>query len=55
MESLYDKRPWLNSYPDGVAPDLESGSATAIGDFVQAVRSGSDRPAVCYFDHAISY
>jgi long-chain acyl-CoA synthetase len=55
MESMYEKRPWLKSYPDWVSPDLEFESATAIEDFNQAVRSGPDRPAVCYFDHALSY
>ncbi len=55
MESMYEKRPWLRSYPDWVAPRPGDESATAIDDFNQAVLSGPDRPAVCYFDHALSY
>ena len=55
MQSIYEKRPWLSSYPDGVAHDLETASATAIDDFNKSVLSRPDFPAVCYFDHAISY
>jgi len=55
MQSIYEKRPWLSSYPDGVAPDLETVSATAIDDFNKSVLSRPDFPAVCYFDQAISY
>jgi long-chain acyl-CoA synthetase len=55
MQSTYEKRPWLSSYPDGVAHDLELGSATAIDDFNKTVLSKPDSPAVYYFDHAISY
>ncbi|MGZ9190412.1 MAG: class I adenylate-forming enzyme family protein, partial [Nitrospira sp.] len=45
----------MSSYPDGVAHDLETASATAIDDFNKSVLSRPDFPAVCYFDHAISY
>ena len=55
MQSIYEKRPWLSSYPDGVAHDLETATATAIDDFNKSVLSRPDFPAVCYFDHAISY
>ena len=37
MQSIYEKRPWLSSYPDGVAHDLETASATAIDDFNKSV------------------
>ncbi len=55
MKSIYEQRPWLSSYPDWVSPDLETESATPIDDFSRSVRSRPDAPAVCYFDHAISY
>jgi long-chain acyl-CoA synthetase len=55
MQSIYEKRPWLSSYPDGVAHDLETATATAIDDFNKSVLSRPNFPAVCYFDHAISY
>jgi long-chain acyl-CoA synthetase len=55
MQSIYGKRPWLSSYPDGVAHDLETASATAIDDFNKSVLARPDFPAVCYFDQAISY
>jgi long-chain acyl-CoA synthetase len=55
MGSIYEKRPWLSSYPEWVAPDLETGSATAIDDFNKTVRANPGNPAVHYFDHTISY
>ena len=33
MQSIYEQRPWLSSYPEGVATDLETTSATAIDRF----------------------
>ncbi len=55
MESIYEKRPWLNSYPDWVSDSLEIGSATARDDFFRTARSRPDAPAIYYFDHMISY
>ena len=55
MQSIYEKRPWLSSYPDWVSHDLEITSATAIDDFIKSACSRPDAPAVYYFDHVISY
>ena len=55
MASIYEDRPWLSSYPDWVSHNLETGSATAIGDFVNTAKARPDAPAVYYFDHPISY
>lgn len=45
----------MSSYPEWVAPDLETGSATAIDDFNKTARANPGNPAVHYFDHTISY
>ncbi len=55
MRSIYEKRPWLSSYPDWVSHDLEITSATARDDFIKTACSRPDAPAVYYFDHVISY
>ncbi|MGO8880394.1 MAG: class I adenylate-forming enzyme family protein [Desulfomonilaceae bacterium] len=55
MESIYEKRPWLSSYPDWVSHDLDIASATARDDFVKTACSRPDAPAIYYFDHVISY
>ena len=55
MGSIYEKRPWLSSYPDWISHDFEITSATAIDDFTKTASSRPDAPAVYYFDHVISY
>jgi long-chain acyl-CoA synthetase len=55
MASIYEERPWLSLYPDWVPPEVETGSATAIGDFKNSAKARPGAPAVYYFDHPISY
>jgi long-chain acyl-CoA synthetase len=55
MNSVYEKRPWLKLYPDWVAHDLEIKFDTALGDFETSAALRPGAPAVCYFDHVISY
>jgi len=55
MESIYEKRPWLKNYPEWVPHDLEMTPDTALGDFKKSADRAPDSPAVCYFDHSISY
>jgi long-chain acyl-CoA synthetase len=55
MDSYYENRPWLKHYPDWVPHDLDMGEETAIGDFLNAASIRPKVPAVCFFDHAISY
>jgi long-chain acyl-CoA synthetase len=53
--SIYEKRPWLKNYPEGVPHDIEIGNETAIGDFMRSACQKPDAPAVHYFDHTLSY
>jgi long-chain acyl-CoA synthetase len=55
MDLIYEKRPWLKSYPAQVSPDLKVGSQTALNDFIISATRRPDAPAVLYFDHIISY
>jgi long-chain acyl-CoA synthetase len=55
MGSIYEERPWLSSYPEWVAHDLETGFATAADDFGKVASSRAEFPAVYYFNHTISY
>lgn len=55
MGSFYEDRPWLKNYPKGVPHNLEISSRTALDDFKASASRRGDAPAVCYFDHAISY
>jgi len=53
--SIYEKRPWLKNYPEGVPRDIEIGNETAIGDFMRSADQKPDAPAVHYFDQTFSY
>lgn len=55
MDYIYEKRPWLENYPEGVPHDLTVESKTALDDFNASVSRRPDAPAVYYFDHSISY
>jgi long-chain acyl-CoA synthetase len=55
MKSIYEKRPWLKNYPDGVPHDIEIAAATALADFKASAVRLPQAPAVYYFDHAITY
>jgi long-chain acyl-CoA synthetase len=55
MKSIYEKRPWLKNYPDGVPHDIEIAADTALADFKASAVRLPQAPAVYYFDHAITY
>ncbi|MDH3799618.1 MAG: acyl--CoA ligase, partial [Desulfobacterales bacterium] len=55
MISIYEKRPWLKNYPEGVPHDIEIRNVTAIGDFMTSAYQKPDAPAVHYFDDTFSY
>lgn len=55
MDSIYQQRPWLNLYPPSVPHDLDTGSYTALGDFLKTAAAQPDAPAIYYFDQPISY
>ena len=55
MTSIYERRPWLKNYPEGVPYDLDITPDTALSDFVRSATRKAEAPAVFYFDHSLSY
>ncbi len=55
MKSVYEKRPWLENYPEWVPQDIEITKDTAISDFRASAARRPEASAVFYFDQQISY
>lgn len=55
MESIYEKRPWLEQYPLWAPHDIERTADTALGDFQKTSSLKPQAPAIYYFDHVLSY
>jgi long-chain acyl-CoA synthetase len=53
--SIYDERPWLQHYTEGLPPDIELEHESMLAAFEQTVERFPDNPALRYFDKAISY
>jgi long-chain acyl-CoA synthetase len=55
VASIYERRPWLKNYPEGVPHDLDLTADTALSDFLRSATRRAEDPAVFYFDHPLSY
>lgn len=55
MDSLYQKRPWLKTYPDWIPADIPVPGNTALDDFQKSAAERPDKPAIFYFDRTITY
>lgn len=55
MDSLYQNRPWLKTYPEWIPADIPVPGNTALDDFQKSAAAGPDKPAIFYFDRTISY
>jgi long-chain acyl-CoA synthetase len=53
--SVYDERPWLKLYGEGLPHDIELEHESMLAAFRQTVQRLPDRPAMLYFDTAIGY
>jgi long-chain acyl-CoA synthetase len=53
--SVYDERPWLARYPRGLPHEIEPEHETMLDAFAATVRRLPARPAILYFDRAISF
>ncbi len=54
--SPYDARPWLNSYPEGVAHTLAPSPYQSIADLIlTACKTYADRPAFTCMDKSLTY
>ena len=55
MDSIYQNRPWLKTYPDWIPADIPIPATTALDDFMASAANRPDKPAIFYFDRIISY
>jgi long-chain acyl-CoA synthetase len=55
MASLYEKRPWVEHYPEEVPSDLEVVKASALDVFEATVSRRPQAAAVHYFDSTMTY
>jgi long-chain acyl-CoA synthetase len=53
--SIYDERPWLERYTEGLPHDIELEHDSMLAAFKQTVERFPDRAALRYFDKAISF
>jgi long-chain acyl-CoA synthetase len=53
--SIYDERPWLQHYTEGLPEDIDLEYESMLAAFKQTVERFPDNPALRYFDKAISY
>ena len=53
--SAYEERPWLSLYGEGRPHEIELEHESILAAFVQTAASHPDRPAIVYFDTAISF
>jgi long-chain acyl-CoA synthetase len=51
---IYEQRPWLSLYDEGLAGDIEREFDSCLDMFAAAVERGADRPLVHYFDATLS-
>ncbi len=53
--SLYDERPWLELYPDGLPHDIVNEFPDALAMFRHTVERHPDDPALIYFDAVVTF
>jgi long-chain acyl-CoA synthetase len=53
--SAYDERPWLNLYAEGRPHEIELEHEGMLAAFARTAASYPDKPAIVYFDTAISF
>jgi long-chain acyl-CoA synthetase len=55
VESIYQKKPWLQIYPEWIPAEIGIPELTALDDFENSVRRDPGKPAIYYFDRTLSY
>ncbi len=51
---IYDQRPWLSLYDEGLPGDIEREFASCLDMFAAAIKRGADRPLIHYFDATLT-
>lgn len=55
MGSVYDDKPWLETYPDWMPEQLAIPDRSVLDEFIKAVEESPAKPAMCYFDTLFTY
>ncbi|OPL13500.1 MAG: AMP-dependent synthetase [delta proteobacterium MLS_D] len=55
MTSIYEERPWLQHYPEGVSPEITFPSMTLGEAFDESTDKWSRRTAIIFYGNKISY
>ncbi len=55
MESIYEKRPWLDIYPEDLDADLAVRRRSALDVFRETASAYPQRPGLYYFDRTLTY
>ena len=53
--SIYDERPWLRNYPQGIGLELKPRFTDMLAVWDSTVAQRMDAPCIHYFDHTISF
>ena len=53
--SIYDERPWLRQYPEGLPPDIEPEHRNALVMFRQTAQRIPDEPMIHYFETPLTF
>jgi long-chain acyl-CoA synthetase len=53
--SVYDERPWLKLYAEGMPHDIGPEHESMLAAFRETVKRAPDRPALLYFETAVSF
>ena len=52
---IYDERPWLSLYDDGMPSHIDLAYDSALAMFKAIVDAAGDRPAIHYFDATLTW
>jgi len=55
LDSYYDQKPWLKTYPDWLPGDLAVPKVSVLDQFLNSAEAYPDDPCVFYFDQDFSY
>ena len=55
MQSIYDSKPWLKSYPQWLPQSLPLPERSVLDEFIYSVENYPDDPCIYYFDNTYSY
>jgi long-chain acyl-CoA synthetase len=55
MDSYYDRKPWLKTYPEWLPEELKMLDISVLDAFLQAAQTRPDGACIHYFDRSLTY